>query len=237
MSKQPESSSSPTGHTDAGRSAAVQTGADQTRTALIRAALRLFGRQGYEGTSTRQIAALANANIGSIAYHFGGKEGLRLACADLIVETIRKIAWPALDEAGAALTPETASEGLKRSMERIVGFFVASPDVADFAQFVLREMAVPGPALDRLYEGAFEPTHAKLCDIWEKATGEPAGSEAVKLRIFTLIGQVVYFRIAREAVLRRMGWIDIGPHEAKSIAQIAVGNLDAVLSGHKESGS
>ena len=70
--------------------------ADQTRAALIRAALKLFGRQGFEGTSTREIAALANANIGSIAYHFGGKEGLRAACADYIVETIGGIAGPAL---------------------------------------------------------------------------------------------------------------------------------------------
>ena len=54
---------------------AVQTppsSADLTRLALIRAALTLFGSKGFDGTSTRDIAALANANIGSIAYHFGG---------------------------------------------------------------------------------------------------------------------------------------------------------------------
>ena len=63
--------------------------AEQTRLALVRAGLRLFGQRGFDGTSTRQIAAAAKANIGSIAYHFGGKEGLRLAAADHIVETIR----------------------------------------------------------------------------------------------------------------------------------------------------
>ena len=63
---------------------------------MLRAGLRLFGRKGYEGTSTRELAALAKANIGSIAYHFGGKEGLHLACADFIVETIQAIAHPAL---------------------------------------------------------------------------------------------------------------------------------------------
>ncbi|TIX80566.1 MAG: TetR family transcriptional regulator, partial [Mesorhizobium sp.] len=56
--------------------------ADMTRAALVRAALKLFGRQGFDGTSTREIAAEAKANIGSIAYHFGGKEGLRAAAAD-----------------------------------------------------------------------------------------------------------------------------------------------------------
>lgn len=66
--------------------------AEQTRGALVRAALKLFGQQGFDGTSTREIAAEAKANIGSIAYHFGGKEGLRLAAADFIVDTIQAVA-------------------------------------------------------------------------------------------------------------------------------------------------
>ena len=44
---------------------------------------------------------------------------------------------------------------------------------------------------------------------------------------------VVYFRIGREAVLRRMDWTDIGPEQAKAIAAIAVGNLDAILASRK----
>jgi AcrR family transcriptional regulator len=211
--------------------------ADQTRAALLQAGLRLFGRKGYEGTSTREIAALAKANIGSIAYHFGGKEGLHLACADFIVETIQSIARPVLAEAATAATPEAAAEGLKQSMGRIVSFFVASPEVGDFAQFVLRELSVPSPALDRLYTGVIAPTHMQLCTIWEQATGEPAESEATKIRMFTMIGQVVYFRVAREAVFRRMGWTDIGPEQARAIASIAAGNLSAVLSSRKETGA
>lgn len=207
--------------------------ADQTRTALLHAGLRLFGRKGFEGTSTREIAALARANIGSIAYHFGGKEGLHLACADFIVETIQGVARPALAQASAAPTPEAAAEGLKQSLERMVSFFVASPEVGDFAQFVLREMSVPSPALDRLYAGVFEPTHKQLCRIWEQATGEPAESEETRIRMFMLIGQVVYFRIAREVVFRRLDWADIGPEQATAIASVAVGNLDAILASRK----
>lgn len=209
--------------------------ADQTRAALLRAGLRLFGRKGYEGTSTRELAALAKANIGSIAYHFGGKEGLHLACADFIVETIQAIARPALEQAEAAPDAEVAAERLEQSIERIVSFFVSSPEVGDFAQFILRQLSVPSPALDRLYNGVFAPTHAQLCRVWEQATGEPAENEATKIRMFMLIGQVVYFRIAREAVFRRMDWTDIGPAQAKTIASIAVDNLAAILAAHKGS--
>jgi AcrR family transcriptional regulator len=49
--------------------------------ALIHAALQLFGSKGFDATSTREIAGMAKANIGSIAYHFAGREGRRLAAA------------------------------------------------------------------------------------------------------------------------------------------------------------
>jgi AcrR family transcriptional regulator len=43
---------------------------------LLLAAGELFAEFGVTGVSTRAIAEKANANIGSIHYHFGGKEGL-----------------------------------------------------------------------------------------------------------------------------------------------------------------
>src|SRR3954449_11890850 len=94
--------------------------AEQTRAALVLAALKLFGRQGFDGTSTREIAAEAKANIGSIAYHFGGKEGLRTAAADHIVETIQAVAGQALgnSQAAAPTDPEAARAQLFAALER-----------------------------------------------------------------------------------------------------------------------
>jgi AcrR family transcriptional regulator len=203
--------------------------ADQTRAALVHAALKLFGRQGFDGTSTREIAAEARANIGSIAYHFGGKEGLRAAAADHIVETIQGIAGQALGAAAAPSGPEAAQTQLFAALERMVGFVVASPQAGEIVQFVLRELSHPTAALDRIYAGVFEPTHRRLCQIWEQATGEPAESEATKLTVFTMIGQVIYFRIGREAVLRRMGWREIGEAEAAKVVAVATANLKAML--------
>lgn len=205
------------------------TPADMTRAALVRAALELFGRQGYDGTSTREIAAEAKANIGSIAYHFGGKEGLRTAAADYIVETIQAIAGQALGAMQAGARPEAARAQLFAALEAMVGFIVARPEAGHIVQFVLRELSHPTAALDRIYQGVFEPTHRRLCQLWEQATGEPAESETTRLTVFTLIGQVIYFRIGREAVLRRMGWREIGAAEAAKVVAITSGNLAAIL--------
>ena len=208
--------------------------ADRTRAALIHAGLKLFGSQGFGATSTREIAALAKANIGSIAYHFGGKDGLHAACADYIVETIQAIAGPALAEAATSTKDaESAQAGLSVAIERMVSFLVASPEAGDIAQFVMRELSQPSAALDRIYAGVFEPTHRQLCQIWQQASGEDADSEAAKITVFTLVGQIVYFRIAREAVMRRLGWAGIGPKEATAIADIVKSNLDAILTARR----
>ncbi|RVB74488.1 MULTISPECIES: DUF1956 domain-containing protein [unclassified Mesorhizobium] len=212
--------------------------ADMTRAALVRAALRLFGRQGFDGTSTREIAAEAKANIGSIAYHFGGKEGLRNAAADYIVDTIQTIAGQAIGNlqapAAAMADPEAARAHLFVALERMVAFIAARPEAGEIVQFVLRELSHPTAALDRIYDGVFEPAHRRLCLIWEQATGEPAESEATRLTVFTLIGQVVYFRIGREAVMRRMGWRAIGDAEAAKIAAAVTDNLGAILAARKD---
>jgi AcrR family transcriptional regulator len=204
--------------------------ADQTRAALIRAALKLFGSQGFEGTSTREIAALAKANIGSIAYHFGGKEGLRAGCAQYIVETIGGVAGAALaDSADGVHGREAAKARLNTVLEAMVGFIVARPEAGQFVQFVLRELSQPSEALDIIYKGVFEPVHQRLCRIWAEASGEDAESERTRITIFTLIGQVVYFRIARAAVMRRMGWDQVGPAEAASIISVVGSNIEAIL--------
>ena len=208
--------------------------ADQTRAALVRAALKLFGRQGFEGTSTREIAALAKANIGSIAYHFGGKEGLRAACANYIVETIGGVAGAAMAEtAGGSHDAEAAQAQLETVLEAMVAFIVARPEAGEFVQFVLRELSQPSEALDIIYDGVFEPVHQRLCNIWAEASGEDAESESTRITIFTLIGQVVYFRIARAAVMRRLGWDHLGPAEAATIISVVKSNIEAILAARK----
>ena len=193
---------------------------ETTRRALVVAALDLFGRNGYDATSTREIARAAGVNIAGIAYHFGGKDGLRLACANLVVERMRSVAAVASsDPDGAEMpTPEQALALLLAVVDRAVGFLARGPDSAAIARFMIREMQSPTDAFDIVYAGVFEPVHERLCQLWGAATGQVPDAAATRLAVFTTIGQIVYFRIARPAVLRRMAWDDIGQGEAEAIA-------------------
>ena len=207
---------------------------ERTRAALIDAGLKLFGAKGFAATSTREIAAEAGANIGSIAYHFGGKEKLRDACAAHIVATIRAIADPVLERMPVPADPAAAQAQFRLAAERMAGFMVAGPEVQDFVQFILHEVRHPTPAFDIIYEGLIEAVHRRLCHLWAAATGDDPDSEATRIMVFAMIGQIVYFRIAREVVMRRMGWREIGPEQTELIVATALDNVMAALAARRE---
>jgi TetR/AcrR family transcriptional regulator, regulator of cefoperazone and chloramphenicol sensitivity len=211
----------------------TRASSEKTRAALIEAGLRLFGEKGFAATSTREIAAAAGANIGSIAYHFGGKEALRDACATHIVETVKAVAAPVLG-APVPSDPATAQMQLRLALERMSGFLLAGREAGGFVQFVLHELQFPTAALDIIYAGVFEPVHRRLCELWAVATDAEPESEAVKIAVFAMIGQLVYFRIGRQAVIRRLGWEDIGPQEAQKIAAAALENLTASIAARRK---
>lgn len=206
-----------------------------TRQALIKAALRLFGEKGFAATSTRALAAAAGTNVASIAYHFGGKEGLRAACGEFIVETMGGMTASVLGPAASRveeLTPAEAEALLSALVERMVRFVVAEAAGAIVA-FILRELSQPTAAFERIFEGVFAPVHERLCALWARATGESAGAEQVRIVLFTLIGQIVYFRIAAEPVRRRMGWSAFGDAEADAVTAAVCANLRAMVAQHR----
>jgi AcrR family transcriptional regulator len=203
-------------------------GAPATRSAIIDAAMRGFAERGFAATGTREIAAAAGTNIASIAYHFGGKEGLRTACAEHVV-TLMGTVLAAAEAVEPPADAATARLALAALLRRFAGFILLEPQARLVAGFVLREMAEPSEALDLIYAGLFEPMHRRVCALWGLATGREPESEAVRLAVFTMIGQTIYFHVGRPMVERRMGWTPIGPAQADAVAAALVQNLEARL--------
>jgi len=53
----------------------------ETRTRILKAALRLFARQGYDGTTTRDLAEAANVAEGTLFRHFSNKKAILIEVA------------------------------------------------------------------------------------------------------------------------------------------------------------
>jgi len=206
---------------------------ETTRAALIAAALRQFGHRGFEAASVRDIASEAETNVASIAYHFGSKEGLRIACAEAVAGQMREVAGQVILTGDAGGDPAEALAIMEKAMSALAAFIVARPEAADIAAFMTREMTDPGPALERIYEELIGPVHTALCRLWATATGGDPDSAATRLAVFAMAGQIVYFRIGRPVVLKRMGWSEIGPDEAEQIVATVTGNLRAMVAAGK----
>ncbi|MBN9886864.1 CerR family C-terminal domain-containing protein [Pelagibaca abyssi] len=201
--------------------------AESTRRNLIDAGFDLFGSRGYDATSTRRLAERAGANIASIAYHFGGKAGLRRACAEAAAQRIAGAVGAPRPRGDIA--PEDAAAELERALRGLVQLLLDGEGARGLVGFMVRELNGSPETVTLIFERFLGPKHRELCTLWAAATGQPAESDAVRLSVFATIGQAVYFRIAEPVVLLGMGWQNLGPDEAECIADQLVAQLHAAL--------
>lgn len=198
---------------------------------LIAAGLKLFGQKGFAATSTREIAAEAGANIASIAYHFGSKDGLRLACGQEVRRRIGGTVAAVLEGPADAPppSPDAAMMQIEAAIRAMTAFLLTQRAAEDVVPFMLREVAENGATLDMLYDGMIVPAHGRFCALWAAATGNAPDSERTRLMVFSAIGQILYFRIGRPIVERRLGWTEWGTERARQIADVIVSNVRAMI--------
>src|SRR5215831_11931284 len=90
---------------------------EPTREALVRAAIEIFGRDGFDAASTRAISDAASVNQALIGYHFGGKPGLYLAALRFIAASVSARLGPLVDSIEAQLAAD-GTRGGKKVAER-----------------------------------------------------------------------------------------------------------------------
>ncbi|MMZ62743.1 HTH-type transcriptional repressor NicS [compost metagenome] len=105
---------------------------------ILKSAKRLFAKQGFEGTSVRQICEEAGANVALVSYHFGGKEKVFQA----IFEHFFPGTPEAFKENEAILTDPV--EGLRLVAGEIVKFTIQEKELSDIVQ---QELTLQSPRL------------------------------------------------------------------------------------------
>ncbi|TCT44889.1 CerR family C-terminal domain-containing protein [Martelella mediterranea] len=208
-------------------------GAAATRQALISTALRLFGEYGYNAVSTRKIADLADANIGSIAYHFGGKVGLMRACARYAIESIEdSYGKSILAPMPPDLTPAEARQELIQAVPIFVSPLIRGPDAEEVHIFVMRHLSNDSEAFDLLYSEFFCPQHRRVRQLFARATGRDPESEETRVVAFTILGQCLYFRIWHKVVRRNMGWDAVNDEQRNLVVSALQISLTAMLDAY-----
>ncbi|WP_342248692.1 CerR family C-terminal domain-containing protein [Sphingomonas sp. OTU376] len=170
---------------------------------LIDTAIEQFGRHGYEGASTREIARASGTAMSSITYHFGGKQGLYLAAADHIAASVKTIQGPALEAARAVAEKGSREEAIEALLAVLDGFalMMLSPQTEAWALFITREQQNPTEAFDRLYTGVMQGVVETFVATLKRVRTDLGEREVLAMGIL-LFGQSLVLRVARAAVTR-----------------------------------
>ena len=168
---------------------------------IIDVAGEIFGRMGYKAATIREICRLADVNVASINYHFGGKEHLyRTVVMDLISRTFDR--YPVVEKGYEDHSPEERLRNFVRGLLRRM----ISPDgltgYADKGQLMARELADPSQFMDDLVDQFIRPTAAVLSAVIADLLGPVADSEKIVRCQLSVIGQCFHYAMARPLITR-----------------------------------
>jgi len=174
------------------RARAVQKRAGATRERIERAALEAFSQAGFDGASTREIAARADVTQQLITYHFGSKLALWKAVADRIfgdLEARFEARLRGLEGVDAATTDRLL----------VREFLSFGADHPELARFMMLEGARRGPRLRWLVERHTRPLFERMSERLAEgqARGRVVAGDPVQL-IYILIGATTLFAQAPE---------------------------------------
>ena len=195
-----------------------------TRTRLLQTSLATFAHRDFEAVSIREIVEQAGANIAAISYHFGGKQGLYLATAEFLADSLQAEIAPTLAQtrSGAEQAdPLTASHLLEQMIHRLVHNLTMDRLGDDAAGFILREQHQPTAAFDILYTRLMLPIQQTYQLLVSRILGDSEPDSRREILItHALIGQILAFRTARTTVLRRLDQTDFSAQDAHEIARL-----------------
>ena len=86
----------------------------------------------------------------------------------------------------------------------MVAAFLVQPHIRLFLPIVVRELLVPGPHFDRLYEAVPRVLHETLTEMVAWILAAPPDDPAVIIRTHALVGSIVVFQIGRTILQRRL---------------------------------
>jgi AcrR family transcriptional regulator len=216
------------------------TGDGEAKSRLLKVAVLLFGKMGYEGVGIREIATAAGRNSSMISFHFGGKEGLHQAAVTLACGQIQRLveSFPALAGEGQPDARNRAEAGLRETIRILLDFaFPPSPPVDAEGAFTLalimlflRELASPVPATEAMVLAAARP-HANYMNRCIHAIRPDLDARSALAIGMGIYGQLVFFLTYKGVVpsFGTAGFAGAGP------ASLAEPLADFVLRGLRSS--
>jgi AcrR family transcriptional regulator len=167
----------------------------EARNRLLDAALVLFADKGFAKTSTREIAQAAQANIASISYYFGDKEGLYRA----VYEDPRNN--PQIDHAQLA---HSDSQGIRSTIDFMLRGFVeplkAGEQARQCMKLHFREMVEPTGMWRAEIDNNIKPAHTALTQALVRHLGLAAPDDDIHRLAFQIAGLGIMLHVGLDVI-------------------------------------
>lgn len=183
--------------------------AEETCKRLIAAGIELFGRDGFDAVTTRQLADAAGVNQAAIPYHFAGKEGVYQAVAAHIAASGAAQMAPILAAAKATLEGTPDADLLASTLLQVTLALArtALDPLHRGIWMVLhsREQFRQSAAFDSVYRQFIDPVYQLLEQLISRLLREPASAAEITRLAHAYLGQLIGFTFARPGLNRRLG--------------------------------
>ena len=193
-----------------------------TRNRLLDAARGLFARRGYEGTTVRDIAEAAEANLAAVGYHFGSKEGL-------YAEVLRSQVAPIADRldplARSDLPPLDKLEAIVRG---VFDHIRARPEMPAIIARELASGREANPALVETFRRILPHITGVIVEGQKDGTIRPGDPLLITLSVMS---QPIYFNLARVMIAAIAGLRLDDAATAQRMADHAAAVVRAGLAG------
>lgn len=174
----------------------LHTDHEETKGRLLDAAGEVFSAKGYHRATIREICSLAEANVASVNYHFGGKKGLyRSLLEHCHQESLRR--HPPVPAPPGQLGPEEALAAFVRSfLDRNLG----EGRPTWLSRLMSREISDPTPALENVARVSMLPNLDRLAAIVADIMGPGADPAQARRCALSVVAQCLHFCRAKPVI-------------------------------------
>jgi TetR/AcrR family transcriptional regulator, regulator of cefoperazone and chloramphenicol sensitivity len=188
---------------------------DDTRTKILKAAIKVFSDHGYDRATVRDICRRAGVNLALVNYHFGDKMELYLAVVRFAVDADAKMELinHALEQ--NADPCDALRQIIRAVLERL------STTREQFGlqlRFVLKEMANPTPALAGVVEESLQPLYDRLRSLVGQILNLPPNHDKTRLCTHSIMGQVAHYSHAQPVLCQLWPKMKMSPKQREMVA-------------------
>lgn len=168
---------------------------DDPRSRILNSAGPIFAEVGFQAATVRAICRAAGVNSASVNYYFGDKQRLYIETVKRARQLrMQQVPMPTLDRQTAPATR------LRIFVHTMLSRMTGVGEEPWQSRLMIREFLNPSGACQEVVEQHFRPEFNLLLGILDELLPVPVSPHVRQQLAFSVVGQCLFYRVAREAV-------------------------------------